>query len=409
MDKKILTGGLLATTFLFSACGGGGGGSNDDNGTPTSSFTATASWQVALPANGQAICYDFDTKTEVAGCSGNAWDLKLSNSGGLGSLWTNSGTSGNGSGGSLGGPSTDYDNWTRATRGPDDAQDIPAQAWIVDSVNSVFTGNNGIGSAVFEYALGNDNNLIWPSYRTFLLTTDSSRNHVSNNADGTRVFALQIINYYGGGSGTASGYITFRFAERTDASNWGAIQQETEVNATSYSAWTYYNLVNKQVVSSPSGNNWHIAFQRYYAKLNSGNVGTGGAMGGFLAYTSPTLYPGGSANVAALQAATANGTLADLTTSSMVTPANAGQWVQDKFSSPLSPAPTGTAPALDYGWYTLNANNIATARADKATMLRSGQGNSYARLRVANIAYADALDANSQQTWTINFDIQPAP
>lgn len=408
MNVKILHGMSLAAAVLLTACGGDSGGGSGGNPPQTSSkFTESATWEIALPASGQSVCYDFNAKAVVAGCSGTSWDLKLTNHDGLGYLWTNSGSSGSGGGGSLGGPSTEYNEWLAANRGPDDTENFPGIAWLADSVGNVFTGTNEIGSAIFEYDL-DGGNLMWPSYRTFLLTTDSSKSHVSSdNVDGVKVYALQLIGYYGGPNGATSGYVTLRYVERLDGNTWSSPQTAT-VNATNY-VWVYFNLDTKQVVNSPAGSNWHIAFQRYSVKLNGGNVGTGGTMGGYVAYSSPTLYPGGSADADQLMNATPANTLADLTSDNMDFPASAAEWVQDKYSSPLGPEPTGTAPELDYGWFALDASGFATAKADHAALLRSGEGNSFARIRVADIAYADSDDAGSQQTWTIEFDIQPKP
>lgn len=178
----------------------------------------TDEWSVQLPSENDEVCYDFDDKTEIADCSGTDWDLKLKTIDGVGTLWTNSGTSGDGDGGSIGGPnkfSWDYlKEWTRGNRSPTDTTTIPDLAWLADRISSVFAGSNGIGSYVFEYDLSGQR-LMWPSHRVFLITTDSTKDHVYSNADGTKVYALQIISYYGGPAGTTSGHVTFRWLERT--------------------------------------------------------------------------------------------------------------------------------------------------------------------------------------------------
>ncbi len=74
----------------------------------TSSFTQTAEWTFTLPAAGTSLCYDFNTKAEVAGCTGTGWDLKVTSSGLTGTLWSNSGTSGTGGGGVFGSPLAEH-------------------------------------------------------------------------------------------------------------------------------------------------------------------------------------------------------------------------------------------------------------------------------------------------------------
>ena len=51
--------------------------------------------------------------------------------------------------------------------------------------------------------------------------------------------------------------------------------------------------------------------------------------------------------------------------------------------------------------------HLIKANSDGASLLRGGEGNSYARFHVTQIEYADPNNASSQQTWTIAFDVQP--
>lgn len=52
--------------------------------------------------------------------------------------------------------------------------------------------------------------------------------------------------------------------------------------------------------------------------------------------------------------------------------------------------------------------HLLGANADKGRLIRSGEGNSYARFHLARIAYQDASNARSPQTWTFEFEVQPA-
>ncbi|MOA46169.1 hypothetical protein D3C78_1686500 [compost metagenome] len=102
-------------------------------------------------------------------------------------------------------------------------------------------------------------------------------------------------------------------------------------------------------------------------------------------------------------------------------PTKASEWVKDKISSPLQPAYTGTYPSpLNYGWFSYYPTASAAAGAglpavahllkansEGASLLRGGEGNTYARFHVTQIVYADPNDSASKQTWTVKFDVQP--
>ena len=87
----------------------------------------------------------------------------------------------------------------------------------------------------------------------------------------------------------------------------------------------------------------------------------------------------------------------------------------------LSPTYTGAYPnALNYGWFNYYPTDAAgtaagvtqhmlKANPEAATLIRSSTGNSYARMHLTNIQYATATPAyTGKQTWTFEFDIQPA-
>ncbi|MFT4174781.1 MAG: HmuY family protein [Rhodocyclaceae bacterium] len=296
-----LGGTLLA--LMLAACGGGGGdgdsggassssasssaasssaassssSSQASSSTGTAAFTQSADWTFTLPASGTSLCYDFNAKAEVAGCTGTAWDLKVTSSGRTATLWTNSGTSGTGGGGAFGGPFdhtwTELLNWQNATTDPVSGV-IPSTLYFKDSASGVFTGTNAIASTVFEYGVGGSNDhLLYPNYRTLLITTDTTS--ASNTGTTTApVFALQVTGYYGGSTGTTSGYPSFRWVNRATGATGSAT-----VNASS--DWVYYDLVSG-AVSSATGT-WHIAFNRYNFKLNGGASGSG-TVGGYVSH-----------------------------------------------------------------------------------------------------------------------------
>lgn len=428
MNKKLIYGcALVAATMMLAACGGDGGGGGS-GGTKNSKFTQTATWTVALPGDGDSVCYDFDAKTEAA-CSSADWDLKLTGDGQAASFYTNSGTSssaGGGNGGTLG-----VDTWA-SLKDTADATEVPAIAWLRDGLDNVFAGSNSINSALFEYGV-DGSHFLFPSYRVFLITTDSTKTYEDGVQTPNTIFALQVTGYYGGDTGTVSGYMSFRYLNLTDADSNGIDDDTVNVPLEPLdvrSTWVYYNLVTNSVVASPSGNNWHIAFNRYTVKLNGGDGGTGGLVAGFMAHESPTLYPSGTINKTAVIAATPASTLSDLT-GTLNTPADTGEWVADSFSSALNQEGTGDFPQISYGWYTycgaqtwppgpfgepvagcsgvVGADHQLVADPGNGALLRSSAGDSYARFRLTDISYANPSSASSQQTWTFEFEIQPAP
>ena len=415
---------------LLAGCGGGGG----DGDAPVApvapvvppvvespnKFTQSAEWKFTLPATGVSVCYDFNTKTEVAGCTGNTWDLKVKSGGRSAELFTNSGSSGTGAGGAFGSPFvhtwTKLLTWQNALTDPTSGP-IPATLYAADAAKNTFSGSNSIQSAAFEYGVGGDtDHLLYPNYRVFLVTTKNSVADAVGTTD-SPVFAVQLTGYYGGAGGTASGYPSFRWIDQLSKT-----QKTATVNASA--GWVYYNLATASEVAETG--TWHIAFNRYNVKLNGGTSGNG-TVGGFVGATPAGFYAAdGVTPVAAkFKAATPADTLADLT-GVLKTPANAAGWIKDAVASQLSPAYTGTYPnALNYGWFSyhptdavaiaagLAGQHMLKANPENATLVRSGEGTSYARIRLSSIAYAavaaGAPAYTGAQTWTLQMDVQPAP
>lgn len=413
---------VLCTSLILAACGGGGGDEAANTGTspqPASAFTQQATWTFTLPSTGTALCYDFNARAEVPGCSGNAWDVKLTSGGRSASLWTNSGTSGTGTGGAFGGPFehtwAELQAWTNATTSPVSGT-LPSIAYRADSARSVFTGSNGIQSAAFEYGVGGSNDhRLYPNFRVFLITTNTASADAMGS-EATPVFALQVTGYYGGTGGTTSGYPSLRWVDRRAP---GTVREAT-IDARA--GWAYFNLITG-TLSSATGT-WHIAFSRYNVMLNGGSSGSGTA-GGFVGRTPAGFYDADGRPVAAKFRATTNlaETLPDLQAAALNVPAAAGAWVRDSLASALNPAYRGTWPnPLDYGWFTYYPTAAAAqaaglpavahllqARPQRGTLVRGGEGNTYARMRLASIVYADPNNASGAQTWAIEFEVQPAP
>ncbi|MGH8443778.1 MAG: HmuY family protein, partial [Solimonas sp.] len=182
----------------------------------------------------------------------------------------------------------------------------------------------------------------------------------------------------------------------------------------------YYDLANGTVVdladtAAATSTAWQIAFRRFEIKLNGGTSGSG-EVAGYMAKQLDGFYDAdGNPVKAKFLAATPDNTLADLTANDYATPSSRA-WVSDSQGSVLSPAYTGTYPgALSYGFYSyyptasgaLPAHRLE-ANTDEGALLRSGDGKSYARFHLSKIEYATPADATSAQTWTFEFNVQPA-
>lgn len=414
-SKPLALTAVALAAALLAACGGGSDDTPAPDPKPASAFTKSVSWKFVLPATGSSVCYDFNAAAEVAGCAGTAWDLKVTSGGRSATLWTNSGSSGAGKGGAFGGPFdhtwTALSTWKDATIDPVDGA-LPDAVYFKDSVSGAFSGSNAIASTAFEYDLKADHQL-YPNYRVFLVTSDSASADPVGTA-AAPVYALQITGYYGGPTGVASGYVSLRWIDRA---NPGTVRTAT-VDARGETAWAYFNL-QTGTLSSDSGV-WHIAFNRYNVKLNGGDSGPG-KVAAFVGKT-PTGFYGadGKPVVERFVSAKPADTLTELTAADIAVPATASRWVTDRFHSLLGPDYRGAYPnALDFGWYSYYPTEAAAVAVglhqhmlkpnpEAATLIRSGEGNSYARMHVTDIAYAPADPPyGGAQTWTIAFDVQP--
>lgn len=416
-------GGAGAAGAAGGAAAGGGAGGAGAGGTGNAAsgvdlFSRKATWTFTAPADGADICYDFDAAAEVAGCTGNTWDMKVT--GGQRGLQfgTNSGPNGTGQGGTYAGSRSAFLDWTElqtwksGTRMPSGDQ-VPARLYFPDVAQSAFRGTNQINSAAFEYGLkGENDHLLYPSYRVFLITT----NHESDSTTGTAdapVFALQITGYYGGDTGTVSGYPSFRWVDRA---NPGAEPRTATVDASK--GWVYFDLLSG-TPSSESGT-WHIAFNRYQVRVNGGVSGSGKG-GSVVGLTPSSLYSsnGTTPVVDALTTATPDQYLSYLTSSEL--PATA-TWTVDRRQSSLAPELTrNDNGSFNGGFYTYypTAELAAAAglpgvahtmapNAARGALIRSGEGTSYSRVHLTKIDYQEANNPASPQTWTFEFDVQPA-
>lgn len=379
---------------------GNNGNSDNDGSTPpasSASFSETATWQVTNLAPDSATCYDFDAKAESS-CDGDTWDIKFENQARSVKLWSNSGDSGAGMGGVFGLIDwSDLSRYTNATLDPDTDRDISLH-YNEDRSGGVFTAKPW-----FEYNLQGKHQL-YPNNRVYMVTTDSS-SAMTDSSVQQPIYALQITNYYNDAG--KSGYPTIRLI---DTALPNQVQTQT-INATSNDDWVYVDLKTGQS-STDKDSTWQIGFKRNDVILNGGDSGSG-KIGGYLAATPAGYYDAKDEPIVSQFITDGSAaTLADLTsTADYDKPLSARSWVIDSKGSDLNPAYTGNFPNLDFGWYTYNGMthqlNAKPLDSAQGALIRSAEGNSYARMRLDKINYPDST-ATTATSWEFKLDIQPA-
>ena len=402
----LFSSSLLALSM--TGCGGSSDGSssgnngNSDNAGSTppassASFNETATWQVTNLAPDSATCYDFDAKAESS-CDGDTWDIKFENQARSVKLWSNSGDSGAGLGGVFGLIDwSDLSRYTNATLDPDTGRDISLH-YNEDRSGGVFTAKPW-----FEYNL-QGNHQLYPNNRVYMVTTDSS-SAMTDSSVQQPIYALQITNYYNDAG--KSGYPTIRWI---DTALPNQVQTQT-INATSNDDWVYVDLKTGQS-STDKDSTWQIGFKRNDVILNGGDSGSG-KIGGYLAATPAGYYDAKDEPIVSQFITDGSAaTLADLTsTADYDKPLSARSWVIDSKGSDLNPAYTGNFPNLDFGWYTYNGMthqlNAKPLDSAQGALIRSAEGNSYARMRLDKINYPDST-ATTATSWEFKLDIQPA-
>ncbi len=403
----LFSSSLLALSM--TGCGGSSDGtSSDSNGnvgnggnTPpvsTASFSETATWQVTNIAPVAATCYDFDAKAESS-CAEDKWDIKFDNQARSVKLWSNSGDSGAGLGGVFGLIDwSDLSRYSNATQDPDTKRDITMH-YNEDRSGGIFDAQPW-----FEYNL-KGNHQLYPNNRVYLVTTDNS-SAMTDSSVQQPIYAMQITNYYND-AGT-SGYPTLRWF---DTALPNKVQTKT-IDASNNNNWVYFDLATGKS-SSDKNSTWQIGFKRNDVILNGGDSGSG-KTGGYLAATPAGYYDAqGKPITSQFTSDGSAATLADLTNTAVYgKPLSARSWVIDSKGSDLNPAYTGSFPNLDFGWYTYNGMthqlNAKPVDSAQGALIRSAEGQSYARVRLDKINYPDS-SATTATSWEFKIDIQPAP
>ena len=401
--------GILALSLI--GCGGGddggsgssnnSGGHNNGSTTPpaasNASFSKTVTWEVSNFSEGAISCYDFDAQV-ASDCSDNIWDIKLENQPRGVKLWSNSGDSGAGAGGVFG-----LIDWSELSKYKNATQDPITGRDITMHYNEDRSGGIFDEQPWHEYNL-NGKHQLYPNNRVYLITSNNSSADTQSSVL-QPIYAMQIINYYN--EGGASGYPTVRWI---DTALPNKVQTQT-LNATNNDNWIYLNLATGQSTTNKN-DVWHVGFKRNSVILNGGDSGSS-KVGGFLAAT-PTGYYDTKGELIASKFMTdgSAATLVDLSNiASYNKPASARSWVIDRKGSDLNPAYTGNYPNLDFGWYTYNGMthqlNTKTIEKSQGALIRSSDGNSYARVRLDKINYPNTT-TTTPSSWVFNIDVQPA-
>ncbi len=167
-----------------------------------STFTGTATFTGSISAAGGDLCFDFDSDTTV-GCDTTTWDIKLGFAGRDFYLRSNSGSSGDGSGGVIGAFGwTDLQTYTSATVSPDGG-DLTGH-YDADTTGGIFSD-----ASWYAYNL-QGNHKLWPNYRVYLIDTDSTD-------DASPIYAMQVTGYYNDSGDSGHPAIRWTVVELTAA------------------------------------------------------------------------------------------------------------------------------------------------------------------------------------------------
>lgn len=179
--------------------------------------------------------------------------------------------------------------------------------------------------------------------------------------------------------------------------------QSRQLNTTS--SWTYFNLATGEQVNlsdeeAADSDAWHLAMYRYNIKLNGGTSGTG-AVAAALIQRQEHFYNSDNTPNASVFTNTSAADQLNVMLADFDEPAD-NAWVFDRISSELR-----GSSAIDGGWYTYDmATGNMNANPNRGWLLRSGEGNSYARMRVTELDFPTRAGQGVKH-FRIEFDVQP--
>lgn len=177
---------------------------------------------------------------------------------------------------------------------------------------------------------------------------------------------------------------------------------ERQLDASDNTDYVYINLDTNTELSltaeqAASSTDWHVAFRRFSVQLNGGASGPG-AVAGAIADAQTDFYDaGGDPLVSVFTNATPESELSAFE----ATLAAPGSWTTDSVVTQLR----GTS-STDGGWYLYNPmNGVMSANTENGWLIRSGEGNSYARMRAQELTFA-TRSGNGVESFEFAFDVQ---
>ncbi|MEZ5509355.1 MAG: HmuY family protein [Gammaproteobacteria bacterium] len=205
----------------------------------------------------------------------------------------------------------------------------------------------------------------------------------------------------GGGGGSDSG----SNSDDTPANLQDQFAQAT-IDATSNTAYTYFNLTTGETVAisdaeAETSTDWHIAFRRYNVKLNSGASGPGNVKGAVVAPQDDFYTSAGDPDANVFLNVTPDSELEHL----LATYTAPTTLVDEAINTVLEGSGAQVGMMFDFGWYWYNlTNHSLSANDENGWLLRSGEGNSYARMRATDLVYGRTTGLEV----AFEFDVQPA-
>lgn len=159
---------------------------------------------------------------------------------------------------------------------------------------------------------------------------------------------------------------------------------ERQLDATHNTEYVYLNLDNDEVLSlsesqAQGSEDWHIAFRRFAVKFNGGASGPAKVVSAIGA-AQEDFYGANSEPVVSVFSNALPENQLNVFAQQFAEPA---AWVSDRVVTLLS-GPSN----IDGGWYQYNPQGgVMTANSDNGWLIRSGEGNSYARFRAEEIDF----------------------
>ncbi len=185
----------------------------------------------------------------------------------------------------------------------------------------------------------------------------------------------------------------------------GDVQVRTQqFDAADGDDYVYFNLITEETLpltaaQAEASDEWHIAFRRDGIKLNGGTSGAGGVRGALVAAQDHFYNGSGEPNASVFTNASPASEL-NVLLEDFDEPAS-GDWITDSVTTVLS-GPSST----DGGWYVYDRNTgHFLANPDNGWLLRSGEGNSYARMRMTDLVF-DSRAGQGVESFTFAFDVQ---